>query len=256
MKLHLLSDLHLEFGAFTPPATDADVVVLAGDIAEGLTGLRWAREQFPQKEIVYVLGNHEHYGQRLPDFHEQAADEARALGIHLLENREVVLQGVRFLGATLWTNFALYAKNEDQVRIMMMLARREMNDYRNIRQGRKRKKGRDRISPIDVLNRHQASHRFLTEALAQPFDGPTVVVTHHGPHRLSVTSAYAGHLIAPCYVSHLPELVRPPVSLWVHGHVHDSLSYVVEGTQVRTNPRGYRPPYHNPAFDPAQTVEV
>ena len=61
MKLHILNDLHIEFEDFEPPATDADVVVLAGDIGVGMEGLRWAEDRFPDKPVIYVPGNHEFY---------------------------------------------------------------------------------------------------------------------------------------------------------------------------------------------------
>lgn len=64
MKLHILNDLHLEFSTFDPPQTDADVVVLAGDIDKSDKGVYWAREAFPNKQILYVPGNHEFYGAR------------------------------------------------------------------------------------------------------------------------------------------------------------------------------------------------
>ena len=101
MKLHLLSDLHVEFAPFTPPATDADVVVLAGDIHEGTAGLTWARAAFPHQQIVYVAGNHEYYRHTWRFLPEQMRAAARALGIHFLEDEVAVLGGVRFLGATL-----------------------------------------------------------------------------------------------------------------------------------------------------------
>ena len=64
MKIHYLSDLHLEFGKmpknYRVPA-GTDVVVLAGDIGVGLAGLHWALLAF-DCPVVYVAGNHEHYG--------------------------------------------------------------------------------------------------------------------------------------------------------------------------------------------------
>lgn len=67
MKLHVLSDIHLEFATFEPPATDANVVVLAGDVAQGNKGVYWARQAFPKSQIIYVPGNHEYYGSRRPE---------------------------------------------------------------------------------------------------------------------------------------------------------------------------------------------
>lgn len=256
MRLRIMSDVHLEFWSFTPEPVPADVIVMAGDIAEGAAGLQWAREQFPREAIVYVIGNHELYGQRLPDAIDQLSAIADGLGIHLLENRSVVIDGVRFLGATLWTDYALYAKNEEEVGRYMFLARRAMNDYRYIRFGPKRKKRRDRVLPGQLLDLHRASRTWLTEQLAIAFAGKTVVVTHHAPYRLSVPPQFDRDPLTACYVSHLPDLVRPPVALWIHGHIHDSLDYEVDGTRVLANPRGYKPPDENPAFEPNRVVEI
>lgn len=85
-RLRIFSDLHLEFFAWTPPPAAADVVVLAGDISVGVHGLQWARRQFPDTPVVYVPGNHEFYGARLPDAIEDLRVQARRLDINLLDS--------------------------------------------------------------------------------------------------------------------------------------------------------------------------
>ena len=107
MHLHILGDLHLEFGAINIPATNADVIVLAGDIHVGREGLRWARKQFPGKPVVYVLGNHEFYRHSLPGLTETLKGETDGSHIHVLENSSVEINGYTFLGCTLWTDFQL-----------------------------------------------------------------------------------------------------------------------------------------------------
>jgi Icc-related predicted phosphoesterase len=82
------------------------------------------------------------------------------------------------------------------------------------------------------------------------------VITHHAPHRLSVPAQFDGEPLTPCYVSHIPELVRPPADLWIHGHIHNSMDYAIGGTRVLCNPRGYQPPHDNPAFNEELTVEI
>lgn len=254
MKLHVLSDLHLNHaGDFTPPRPGADVVVLAGDVDNGDAGLDWARAAFPGQPIVYVPGNHEYYDQRLPDFRDTLRARAAALGIHLLENDWLVLGGVRFLGTTLWVNYGLNGPGTEHE--TMEHARERSHECRRIRH-RAPGSEADAAGPEFLLELHREAHAFLRTALAEPFDGPTVVVTHHGPHRLSIGPKFAGDPAAACYVSHLPELVRPPVTLWVHGHVHQSMDYVVDGTRVLANPRGYAGPNGNPDFDPTLIVEV
>lgn len=260
MRLRILSDLHIEATPFVPPAVPADALVLAGDIDEGAAGMEWARKRF-DGPIVYVLGNHELYGERLPDALETLGARASDLGIHLLHDARVVIDGVRFLGATLWTDFRVngYLRPEgpadNTARIAMYDARRLQNDYRYIRFGPKRRRHRDRLRPLDTLAMHRASTEWLRRELDEPFSGKTVVVTHHAPHLKSIPSDRIGAVYVPCYASHLPELVRRPVDLWIHGHFHASVDYDVGGTRVISNPRGRRDGA-NPRFLAELVVEV
>jgi predicted phosphodiesterase len=260
MRVRIFSDVHLESTAFDPPRVEADVVVLAGDIGEGAAGLMWARERF-EMHIIYVLGNHEFYGERLPDALEELRGRASDMGIHLLENASAVIGGVRFLGATLWTDFRVNGclrpegPSDNDARIAMHDARKLQNDYRYIRFGPKRKKQRDRLRPHDVLAMHRASVAWLFNELNEPFSGKTVVVTHHAPHLRSIPSDRVGAGYVPCYASHLPDLVCAPVDLWIHGHFHVSLDYEVGGTRVIANPRGRRAGA-NPLFLEGLVVEV
>jgi predicted phosphodiesterase len=57
MKLHILSDLHVEFGDMKTPYVESDVVVLAGDVHIGTKGLNWIKNKFKGKEVIYILGN-------------------------------------------------------------------------------------------------------------------------------------------------------------------------------------------------------
>ncbi len=110
MRLRILSDLHVEFGEFALPSVEADVVVLAGDIHQGLKGPAWASRQFSGQPVVYVAGNHELYHETVPDFIEQARLATEGTNIHFLENRSVELCGFTFLGCTLWTDFCLFGR--------------------------------------------------------------------------------------------------------------------------------------------------
>jgi len=107
MKLHILNDLHIEFEDFEPPATDADVVVLAGDIGVGLEGLHWAKSRFPDRSVIYVPGNHELYYHDIAMIDEMKAQSPKH--IHVLNDDQVVIEGVRFLGGILWTATGRYS---------------------------------------------------------------------------------------------------------------------------------------------------
>jgi predicted phosphodiesterase len=250
MKIRVLSDLHLEFRDWMPPAADADVIVLAGDIHVGVRGLEWARQRFPATPVIYVAGNHEFYGGQMPQGVAALREAALRLGIHLLDADELVLGGTRFLGATLWTDFALYGAGPQLMRAMND-ARRGISDFRLIRYG-----DAGVFQPEHAREIHLAQVRWLEGKLTEGFDGATVVVTHFLPHLQSIHAKYEGDLFNPAFATDLGRLVRSPVTLWIHGHTHESFDYVVNGTRVVCNPRGYLPMEPNIAFDPKCVVEA
>ncbi|MBN2506703.1 MAG: metallophosphoesterase family protein [Verrucomicrobia bacterium] len=250
VTLHILSDLHLEFGPANPEPAGGDVVVLAGDIAPGLAGLEMAAWLFPGRPVVYVAGNHEYYGQALPQLTEELKRAAEGTRVRFLENREAVLQGVRFLGCTLWTDFGLFGKARAEA--LQRIAGIRMNDYRVVRDSR----SGAWLRPDATRALHMESRAWLERALAAPFDGPTVVVTHHAPSIRSIDLPSRGDPIWAAYASDLEALMgRERVVLWVHGHTHCPADYEVRGTRVLSNPRGY--PHQCPTgFNPGLAVQV
>ncbi|MBN6728714.1 metallophosphoesterase [Burkholderia multivorans] len=254
MKIRVLSDLHLEsHQPDTIAHADADLVVLAGDIHNHAEGLRWAAETFdPHVPVVYVPGNHEYYDGEFGALETAMRDAARALdNVHYLNNDVYVDPQRRFrvLGTTLWADFSLFGADEDSVARAIDAAQRVMLDFKGLIQvtwprdaalhGDAPAPERD-FAPADAIALHRRSRAWLAAQLAQPFEGRTIVVTHHAPHRLSLAQRYAEDLASAGFVTQMTELVRPPVALWVHGHTHTSFDYVVEGgTRVVCNPRGY-----------------
>jgi predicted phosphodiesterase len=251
MRIRVLSDLHLEFKDFEPPLADADVVVLAGDIHVGVKGIGWARQSFSSIPIVYVPGNHEFYGEHIQDMTQELVTEGRRLGVDVLDGRSTVICGVRFLGMTLWTDFALGGTDPGSIDRAMAQARVGMYDFQVIRCGDGRK-----LRPTDARAIHLARVQWLRRQLAEDFTGTTVVVSHHLPHRRSIHPKYAASDLNPAFASDLSNLMGPPVSLWIHGHTHESFDYVVNGTRVVCNPRGYAPMELNESFDPILTVDA
>lgn len=247
MKLQILSDLHVEFEDFVPPAVDADVVVLAGDIGVGMDGLYWAEERFPYKPVIYVPGNHEFYHHDIALIEElkaQAPDH-----VHVLNDDQIIIDRVRFLGSILWTDFALFGEADRF--FALQAARQRMTDFSIIQNH-----GR-RFTPEDAIRRHTASRNWLASVLAEPFKGKTVVVTHHAPSSRSVPARYARDLLTPAFVSNLETLMDSnDVALWIHGHIHDTFDYEIYGTRVVCNPRGYAPDALNPDFWPDLVVDI
>lgn len=253
MKLQLYSDLHLEFAPFDPPQIDGDVVILAGDIGVGADGVRWAGQTFPDRPVIYVVGNHEFYH---GDFQSTwaALRKQCPAHVHLLERQAVEIGGVRFLGCALWTDYALFGR--DRLADALACANASLNDHRIISMqpppfGRV-------FQAEDALALHLASRDWLQGQFAQPRAGKTVVITHHAPHFGSVAAQYQDDLLSAAFASDLTALMGP-AALWVHGHTHTSFDYVVQGTRVLSNPRGYplrRGGFENPDFKPGLLVDV
>jgi 3',5'-cyclic AMP phosphodiesterase CpdA len=264
MKIHVLSDLHVEFAPFEPPATDADVVVLAGDIHKDLRGLKWARQRFPDKPLVYVAGNHEFYKGHWTGLIGQMRKMAADLDIVFLEEGEATVFGTRFLGCTLWTDFELFgADSRPAAEQACVDALADFHEIRIARTGQDMDRGVDwnaATLPVSfVRSRHARSRAWLARTLGEPFDGPTVVVTHHAPSMQSVAPRFADDPVSAGFASNLDDLMGKP-TLWVHGHMHDSFDYAIKGTRVICNPRGYchrsGSPCENGRFEPGLLVEI
>lgn len=254
LNLQIASDLHLEFlqrrfpgQTLVEPDPLADVLVLAGDIANDCDAIElFADWPVP---VVYVMGNHEFYGCNITRVRAEAKKLCAGTSVTVLDNDSVTLEQlvqqprfaalrerarahpVRFVGCTLWTDYKLFEPLVPAV-MAKAAAERGLNDHRCINQ--------DGVlfSAGHALSEHLRSRAWLADELAKPFDGRTVVVSHHGPHRNSVHPRYADSVVSAAFVSELPELLDS-ADLWVHGHVHDSFDYTVGSCRVVANPAGY-----------------
>lgn len=247
-----------------PPKMDGDedtVMVLAGDLwnqgrvtektyPEGDTWMARVARQF--KYVVFVYGNHDYWGSHIlkEPLETQARLEAQGLAnVHFLEigvKTHVVLDQVKFLGATLWTDY----KKHDPV--VMFNARAVMKDYGAIRSGG----GYSKFTAEAGYHLHQRSKQAIFHrAQRDDPDQLVIVVTHMAPSYQSVGKAYrSGHprdeLSNPLYYSSLDqEILDSEIDLWFHGHTHERFDYLVGSTRVMCNPRGYVG-YENTGFNP------
>lgn len=238
MNIQLVSDLHLEFIARRSPgvrlfdiAPGADVLVLAGDVHSGSQAVdTFADSPIP---VVYVLGNHEHYGFDMDRNYGACRAAAEGTAVHVLERDAVVIDGVRFLGCTLWSDYT-FRSGLTQAQNMSRSQHVLRDHYYIQREG-------GQFTAQDALDRHTLSRAWLQATLAEPHAGPTVVVTHHGPHPRSVHPRFMHKdtiALNGAFVTDMSsELAK--TTLWLHGHVHDSFDYVEAGCRVVANPRGY-----------------
>lgn len=281
MKLHILSDIHLEFGKWPKDVDvntiDADVTVLAGDIGVGLEGIQWALTI--TRPVVYIMGNHEFYGQRpMNDLWRKARGKVEGTNVHLLENESILIEDprhpgehVRFICATLWSDFEILGKARQQE--CMDAAMHEMTDYQVVYVSRRgnsvaepgfttRHQG-DRLTPRKTLSLHQESRDFIKQELArmQPVKNgakswrKTIVVTHHAPSALSLTDQQAVAPLDAAFASTLDHLIGD-ADLWIHGHTHIRADYSVGTGRVVSNPRGYVGGEVVPEFEAGFVVEI
>lgn len=264
LKIVPLDDLHMEFHPYEDDLPDGDVLLLAGDIFVGndlidgetinifsLRRRKRIHDFFDRASLKYELilmtpGNHEFYHGEV-SLVKQAIRGLEEMypNFRLLDNESVMFRGVKFIGTTLWSSF----NQKDPM--SMKHCRLAMSDYRVISLG-----GR-LITPEDTFGWHQEAVEYLKNETIG--DEPKVIMSHMGPSPLSIHPTYANdHLMNGAFVSQLEYLMKPDILLWAHGHVHNSFDYVVNGTRVVTNPRGYIQGgvAENPTFNPELVIEL
>ncbi|PTP13736.1 metallophosphoesterase [Vibrio sp. 10N.286.51.C3] len=248
MKLQYLSDLHLEVAVMDVPITDADVVVLAGDIhSDGKKAVDWA-SKFPQ-DVIYVIGNHEYYSGDtiigLPD--RLKAYSMKYENVHVLNNDSLIINDVAFHGCTLWTDFELYGNAE----LAFYYARREISDYQVIRFDEVQA-----FTPALATELHKNSAAWLKGAIASSHSSKNVVITHHLPTPKAIQERFADSKLNPAFASDCHQLFQLDISTWIFGHNHCCQQFEIKGIDFVSNQRGYYG-YENIAnFSPYKIIEI
>lgn len=248
MKLGYISDLHCEFtdgnmDVVVPPKLD--VLVLAGDIHNRPKGTRLAIKQLRDKtdaKILYVLGNHEYYNQIFPSVRKQYNNQVKKLNqVWLLECDERIIDGVRFLGTTLWSDLS---NPHDAAAVM-----RSMNDCRIVFTS----KGK-LFLPSDITDEWKRCYKWLEKKLHSKFDGPTVVITHHSPSPITCAPCYQNSSIKAGFHSNTSDLViNYGPDVWIYGHDHMNSNHRLGKTKLISNQVGYP---HEKLSRIIKTVEV
>lgn len=267
MRFQFLSDLHLETqpDVQVPPAPGADLLVLGGDIGSYQPGSQLPGDDFGLERyapargwpvpVLFVPGNHEYDNLDFDATHARLRATCERLGITWLERETVVVQGVRFVGTTLWSDFdALAIQAPDTTRLVKQRhkAFRAANFYLG-------KTGATRHGEPFLAEQWRElgleCQAWLREALAAPFDGPTVVVTHFAPSLRSADPRYGLVPGTAGFCNALDDLL-PRAQLWLHGHLHCPQDYTVEGCRVVANPLGYARKGEQEGFDPRLVLEA
>jgi len=231
MKIQIISDLHQEFGISELSFDKADLVILAGDTNLGTKGIEWAKKHIG-KPVIYILGNHEYYKGSYPNTLHKIREASNDSNVTVLENDRIEFNGIRFHGATLWTDFSLFGNPVEYG----IICQTRMNDYKQIR----RDPSYAKLRTIDTFKIHQFSRMWLEESLEESRDYKNVVISHHAPSLKSVPELYKNDPVTAAYASNLEGLMSKYKPLyWIHGHIHTPVRYKVEETEVICNPHGY-----------------
>lgn len=268
LSLFYISDLHNEKyrsaskGKVSAPLLELtfqpDIIVLAGDIDEGEHSVRYANKLSDKYDcpVIVVPGNHEYWGHKYPSMLDKlrlAAGE----NVYVLNNDTVELLGVRFIGATLWTDGQLFGK-ERQSEVISHIQPRDhydegMRDYLKIR--RSDRHGFPKLRTMDAFALHHESLKFIKAELEKPFDGLTVVVSHHAPSIQSIEETSRSDLFSAAYASDLEAVIHQyQPYLWIHGHIHTKVIYKLGESTVSSNPGGG--PETNHIAEKAKGIEL
>lgn len=253
-KIQVLSDIHDDasrdhVGNWRIPSTDADVIVVAGDIAGPLAtqGRDWLEAQVNRLgvPIVVVAGNHDFWHASLDREIDRFRDRLQVDGIYPLAGDCATVAGIRFIGATLWTDYALTGDVDAGMEAHRRISSRELDKILS---------GTGRVRPKatteDILAAHEHDLEQLEYELWRPSKIPTIVVTHHAPSAKSLRNGVIEGYGDAAYASDLEWMMldyRP--ELWIHGHVHHRVDYTVGETRVMCNPRGFVGPQKTPVVN-------
>lgn len=281
MNIQLLSDLHLEshphFAA--QPAPGADLLVLAGDIGSyqndsllgslGIADFGLARfSPLPVSQggaawptpVLFIPGNHEYDGLDFDATHARLQETCERLGLVWLERQSVTLDGVRFVGCTLWTDFDALSSGQALTRAVTLpeqlkareKAFRAANFY--LKKNHAFRDGAPMLADA-VREEGLKSQAWLRQTLATPYDGPTVVITHFAPSLRSADPRYGWVPGTAGFCNALDDLF-PAAQLWLHGHLHCPADYVAHGCRVVANPLGYARKGEQAAFRPQDCISL
>lgn len=252
MRAWIVSDIHASImgDLWSTPLLipDADICICAGDISDYISiSVDYLRNIERHMPVVLVLGNHDYYNSSIDFALEKARREINGTKIHLLENQSLEIAGCRFVGATLWTDFAVSVGDDEHIppeerrHKAFSLVPYQIADFHCITRSDARRPGENGLITVrEIVERHKASRSFIDHELSKSFGGPTVVVTHHAPLVDSFDPRFHGDVTNAAFGSDLSDLIaRRRPSIWVHGHIHKARDYMADRTRIICNPRGY-----------------
>lgn len=241
MRFQIISDTHLEFhrdkGKYfcenIPVLTST--LVIAGDFATNnliISGISILAKRF--ENVIYVCGNHEYYGAERKDIHNNMMKlKKRFPNFYWLDNGAVTIEGQKFIGGTMW-----FSERPDN-----FLYESLINDFSYIYNFRKW-----------VYDKNRETINFFKNNM----DKGCVVITHHAPCSVSTSEEFKGDKSNRFYICDQSELIREKKpAFWIHGHMHQPVSYWLYDTRVESNPFGYKAHERTPPIETfSKVVEI
>lgn len=267
VKIRPFSDLHNDVSPYHIPEMPDDhetVLVLAGDIDEIKTVARYTdfivqvSKRF--KSVVWIFGNHDHWKSsiiRAPEKARELIKNNNLTNVHFLHNESVVIDGVAFVGGTMWSDV--------ENRVTQSIVESKLNDYKKIRHGTKSQPWGRKLKASDINYEHYLAKKFFEEEAQKQKElgNKVVVVSHHAPSKMSLCLKYINDDTNDAYYAKMEDLMESGfVDLWIHGHIHEAKDYLVpvSGTRVVCNPRGYhdfdKNKHEDTKFNPGLVIEL
>ena len=254
MKIAYYSDLHLEFKRLDIINEEADVVILAGDIHIGEAGVVWAAETFEQP-VVMIAGNHEfynHHNVNMTQIIDSMKAASKNTNVHVLNNENIIINDINFIGSTLWTDFEL---NNSKERAMTS-ALQMINDYSLINVATSNIDNR-LFTPVDAANLFKLAVEFIQSSIKP--DLKNIIITHHGVAECCSHQDYREDILSAAFNSDLEQFItsnKEDITAWIYGHTHFNLDFEISSVPVLTNQRGYAPYELVTGFDPNKILVV
>lgn len=240
MKVAYCSDLHLEFRDLQVEIVDADVLVLAGDITLIKLLVNELKNKYNEngylidfidtvthsyKHVIWIMGNHEYYSGGLEDIQELRSALASYVNLHILENESIIIDDVKFICGTMWTDLNNYDP------ITAFQSHRLLNDFSQITDNGAR------FTSDTWLNLHSNFTKFLANEVTDK----CVIITHHSPTFATIHENYRdSKIINGLYASRLENfIIDNKIKYWIHGHLHDAHDEMIGECAVISNTRGY-----------------
>lgn len=257
MKILLVSDLHVKYAKqdLDTIVSDAarDLLIVLGDFSDTWNTVKlelFLEKHLQHSDVLYVLGNHEYYA---PNFYN-VTTKVRELfdridaphKAYLLERDTIVIDGIRFIGTTLWScfNFSIYSIKDEMMHRATLY---KSSEYET-----------GHITYLDILSEYYQNLSYIESKLMEPFEGITVVLTHHAPSFKSIATEWLDSKHSSLYATNLEHLMygKNAPEYWFHGHTHEAKDYVVGETRVISNPHAYAHLEPNSGYKPDFLVDI